>query len=212
MFIDECTVQYDPCPAGKKVRVRPGEELAEKNLKPSFKSGRTSINIFACIIKGSRSELVLVRKRTASERTSPRDRLGLNAHQYATEIHKPIVIPFILAQGESPDHIYLGADGASLHYGGENKALREEVGYLQLPWPPNSPDLNPIENVWMLLKRRLRKRFSEVEQRPHSAADLFHAAQEEWALIPQDVIDSLVESMPERLQAVLDANGGHTKW
>lgn len=212
VFVDECTIEYDPCPAGKKVRVRRGEELSEKNLKPSFKSGRTSISVFACITKGSRSELVLVRKRKAKERTSPRDRLGLNAHQYATEIHKPVVIPFILAQGKSPDHIYLGADGAKWHYGGENKSLCEEVGYLQLPWPPNSPDLNPIENVWMLLKRQLRKRFSLIEQRPHSEADLFSAAQEEWALIAQDVIDSLVNSMPERLQAVLDADGGHTKW
>ena len=154
----------------------------------------------------------MVRKRTAKERTTPQDRLGLNSHQYATEIHQPYIIPFILAQGKSPDHIYLAADGASWHSGGENKSLRDGIGYLQLPWPPNSPDLNPIENVWMLLKRRLRKRFSKVEQRPHSEADLFSAAQEEWALIPQEVIDKLIGSMPERLQAVLDADSGHTKW
>ena len=64
----------------------------------------------------------------------------------------------------------------------------------------------------MLLKRCLRKQFSTVEQRPHSEADLFSAAQEEWALIPQEVVDNLIGSMPERLQAVLDADGGHTKW
>ena len=64
----------------------------------------------------------------------------------------------------------------------------------------------------MLLKRRLHKRFSVVEQRPHSEADLFNAAQEEWVAIPQDVADSLIDSMPKRLQAVLDADGGHTKW
>ena len=153
-----------------------------------------------------------MRKRTAKERTSPRDHLGLNAHQFATEIHQPCIIPFILAQAGPPDCIYLAADGAKWHYGAENKKLREEVGYLQLPWPPNSPDLNLIENVWMLLKRRLRKRFSRIEQKPHSEAELFQAAQEEWAEIPQDVIDNLIDSMPERLQAVLDADGGHTKW
>jgi hypothetical protein len=54
VFIDECTIEYDPCPARKKVRVRAGEELAEKNLKPSFKSGtrRTNIGLFTCISKG----------------------------------------------------------------------------------------------------------------------------------------------------------------
>jgi hypothetical protein len=40
VFIDECTIEYDPSPAGKKVSVPAGEELAQKNLKPSFKSGR----------------------------------------------------------------------------------------------------------------------------------------------------------------------------
>jgi len=43
VFVDEATIIYDPYPAGRKVRVRHGEELEEKNLKPSFKSGSTSI-------------------------------------------------------------------------------------------------------------------------------------------------------------------------
>jgi hypothetical protein len=64
----------------------------------------------------------------------------------------------------------------------------------------------------MLLKRQLRKHFSTVELRLHSEAELFAAAREEWAEIPHDVIDKLIDSMPERLQAVLDAEGGHTKW
>ena len=212
VFVDECTIEYDPCPAGKKVRVREGEELYEKNLKPSFKSGRTNVSVFACIAKGGRSQLMLIRKRTEKERTSPRDRLGLNSHQFAEELHKACIIPFILEQDDTPDHIYLATDGARWHFGAENKKLREECGYLQLPWPPNSPDLNPIENVWALLKRRLRKRFSNIPQRPHREAELFASAQEEWEQISQEVIDKLIDSMPVRLQAVLDADGGHTKW
>ena len=133
-----------------------------------------------------------MRKQTDKEQTSPHDRLGLNSHQFAQEPHKEVINPFTCKQEGAPDHIYLAADGAPWHYGGENTKLHEECGYLQLPWPPNSPDLNLIENVWMLLKRRLQKRFSEVSQRPHSAAELFAAArpEEEWAQIPQDVLDS----------------------
>jgi transposase len=90
--------------------------------------------------------------------------------------------------------------------------LQEECGYHQLPWPPNSPDLNPIENVWALLKRKLRKRFSNIEKRPHSAAELYQAAREEWQTIPQQTLDEWINRMPERMRAVLDADGGHTKW
>jgi len=212
VFVDEATIIYDPNPAGRKVRVRPGEELEEKNLKPSFKSGRTSIGVYAGIVKGGRTELILVRKRGEEERTGPRDRLGLNSHQYATEIHQPYLIPFIEGLDRPSNDIYLAADNAPWHAGVENRNLQADCGYQKLPWPPNSPDLNPIENTWALLKRALRKRFSRLERRPHSAAELFQAAKEEWDLIPQEKVDGWIERMPERLQAVLDANGSHTKW
>jgi hypothetical protein len=50
------------------------------------------------------------------------------------------------------------------------------------------------------------------ESKPHSAVELFEAAQEEWDLIDQGTIDKWIDEMPRRLQAVLAANGGHTKW
>jgi len=80
VFVDKATIIYDPNPTGRKVRVRPGEELEEKNLKPSFKSGRTSIGVYDTIMKEGRTELILVRKRREKARTSKKDRLGLNAH------------------------------------------------------------------------------------------------------------------------------------
>ena len=212
VFVDEATIEYDPNPVGRKVRLRAGEELEEKNLKPSFKSGRTNIGVYAAIMHGRRTELILVRKRTEEERTSKKDRLGLNAHQYATEVHQPYLIPFIEGINRAPETIYLAADNASWHCREENKDLQEECGYQRLAWPPNSPDLNPIENAWTLLKKALRKRFSRLERRPHTAAELFQAAKEEWDLIPQGILDGWIARMPERLQAVLDANGGHTKW
>jgi transposase len=212
VFVDEATIIYDPNPAGRKVRIRPGEELEEKNLKPSFKSGRTSIGVYAAIMKGGRTELILVRKRGEEERTSKRDRLGLNSHQYATEIHQPHLIPFIEGLDRPSDNIYLAADNASWHGGEENQKLQADCGYKKLPWPPNSPDLNPIENTWALLKRALTKRFSKLQRRPHSAVELFEAAKEEWNSIPQETLDAWINRMPERIQAVLDADGGHTKW
>lgn len=162
-FIDEATIVYNPSQARRKVRMRHGEELCEKNLLPSLKSGRTNVGVFACIAKGSRTGLILLRRRAKSECTSSRDRLGLNASQFAREIHKPHVIPFIQGLCENPNHVYLVADGATWHGGLENQKLREECGYVQLPWPPNSPNLNPIENVWNHLKQKLSERFSEEQ-------------------------------------------------
>ena len=90
--------------------------------------------------------------------------------------------------------------------------MQEECGYPRLAWPPNSPDLNPIENTWSLHKKARQRRLARLERRPHSADELFQAAKEEWELIPQETIDGWIIRLPERLQAVLDVDGGHTKW
>ena len=106
----------------------------------------------------------------------------------------------------------MAADNTSCQNGLENKELQKDCGYQRLSWPPNSSDLNPIENAQSLHKKALKKRFPRLERRPHSAAELFHAAKEEWKLIPQETIDGWIKWMPERLLAVLDADGSHTKW
>lgn len=72
--------------------------------------------------------------------------------------------------------------------------------------PPQSPDLNIIENVWDHLEIRIR-------QRPiTSTATLKSALQLEWVQISPDYLANLVSSMPRRLQAVIDAKGGPTKY
>ena len=69
-----------------------------------------------------------------------------------------------------------------------------------------SPDLNPIENVWRQLKIAVQAR------KPTSAAHGWEIIQEEWPKISQKYYETLVHSMGRRLQAVLEANGGATKY
>jgi hypothetical protein len=78
----------------------------------------------------------------------------------------------------------------------------------KLVWPPSSPDLNPIENIWHLLKTRLNKR----NPRPTTMTAIRVAIVEEWNGITIDEIRRVVDNMPQRVQAVLAAEGGHTKW
>lgn len=77
-----------------------------------------------------------------------------------------------------------------------------------LPWPPQSPDLNPIEELWSIIESRLRKR----RPGPSSIRELEKAVIEEWESIPEELYRSLISSMPSRIQAVISANGGHTKY
>jgi hypothetical protein len=70
--------------------------------------------------------------------------------------------------------------------------------------PPQSPDINPIENLWHLLDLELKKISSK--------SDLKRVISEEWLKIPEETTTNLVETMPRRLQAVTDANVMHTKY
>ena len=81
-----------------------------------------------------------------------------------------------------------------------------------MPWPARSPDLNPIENCWQILKRRLTKRWHKAGRRPTSRAELVAQTQEEWNSISSEAINNLVDSMPDRVLACIKARGGATKY
>jgi transposase len=77
-----------------------------------------------------------------------------------------------------------------------------------LDWPAQSPDLNPIEHLWVHLKRRL----SDHESMPTSVHELWVRLEQEWSAIPASACTRLIESMPRRIVGVLRAKGGYTKY
>ena len=79
---------------------------------------------------------------------------------------------------------------------------------VSLEWPPNSPDLNPIEHIWYLLKVTIQN----MQHRPKTALDLAVAIKKVWEELNENVFNRLVESMPSRIAAVINAKGGNTKY
>lgn len=78
---------------------------------------------------------------------------------------------------------------------------KEKIDVLE--WPSQSPDLNPIENLWHELKVRVRARS------PQNVTELETFCKEEWANIPQDVCSKLVDNYSKRLASVIQ-NKGYT--
>lgn len=80
------------------------------------------------------------------------------------------------------------------------------AGVSTLDFPPYSPDLNPIENLWQIVQRAVD--LHHTKTRPELEAAILR----EWSALSPDLCRTLTRSMPTRIAAVIDANGWHTKY
>ena len=84
--------------------------------------------------------------------------------------------------------------------------MNEKDIQVLLKWPSQSPDLNHIENVWKLLKDKID--ISAVS----SHQILFSKIKEQCDALSQSEIQNLIMSIPKRIDCVIGAKGGHTKY
>ena len=102
------------------------------------------------------------------------------------------------------DHFIIIRDNASYHCSQQTKEwIKNKVKEI-LDWPPNSPDLNPIENVWGIIKRELQK--ENISKR----SILINRIKEIYENIPYKYIENIVESFVTRLQRCIDLEGDRT--
>jgi transposase len=99
-------------------------------------------------------------------------------------------------------------DNASIHKLKLTRATHAEHDMWIMEWLANSPDLNPIENIWRVLKMRLAKRW------PKTADEVEQFLIEEWEKLTMDEIRKYCsgEVMRARCEAVITAEGGSIDW
>ena len=119
-------------------------------------------------------------------------------------------LPTILQPGD----IFM-QDNASVHTARITRAILQSMGVSTMIWPPYSPDLNPIENLWSLMKAEIYKLYPDLEQADDTEETLYYlieAAKEAWHEIDSTILYNLSVTMPHRVQAVIDADGWYTKY
>jgi transposase len=97
-------------------------------------------------------------------------------------------------------------DNASYHKSHRSLQWFHRNGVSLVELPPHSPDINPIENLWDDLKRRIELRF------PRDIAELKEIVTDEWSKANQMLCSNLVDSMHTRMIAVVTAEGHKTRY
>ena len=124
--------------------------------------------------------------------------------------YKKIIKDFVLPifKEINPELTTFQQDNSPIHVSGETSKFLQTCKFQVLKWPPCSPDLNPMENLWKILQDRVysgNKGFSSIKQ-------LMDKIEEEWDKItPQECVH-LIGSMQRRLEEVIDNAGGHNKY
>lgn len=198
-------------------KVKPVEWVVEgRHREASAVNHPLTFNLYAGITKSGVTSIHQV-SGTSRSKTSYRNKKGEVAENITSEEYIDVVrqtfLPggkrlfstqglgtWVLQQDNDPTHKV----AASL-INDWNKEHSSSIG-LMPNWPPNSPDLNPIENLWGLVSSKVDamgcKSFEDFKQ----------AVRRELSSVSKKVLENLVDSMPKRLGAVIELEGDKTKY
>jgi len=172
---------------------QPHEKYDVNCLAPTFKSNNEGVMVWGCFTKNRLGPLVVMEGRITG--------------QVYIELLENHLLPFIESLDDDITFIFQD-DNASVHRAGCVIEFKEEYMISSLPWPAQSPDLNPIEHLWDVLGRKVHEHIPH----PKNRRELIAVLEEEWNNIEPDVLENLVNSMPNRVQAVIQSHGNPTMY
>lgn len=170
----------------------PSERDNENCIRMYNRHGGGGVMVWAAIAYNRKSRLIFIKG-------------ILDSKRYIEEVLSVEAVPFVL---DMPGYIFQ-QDNAPCHSARATMKYLDSMAVEVLPWPSKSPDLNPIENLWDLLGRRI---YNEYENPIANIQELQQRLEEQWDLIDQATICKLYDSMPTRIHDCVLVHGGHTRY
>lgn len=172
------------------VRRSTNERMLPQCIVPTIKHGGGSITVWGCFSYSGTGTLHRIN--------------GIMRKEHYREILEAHAIPSGLRLiGENFTFMHDNDPKHTARICSQYLRDQSEANVLRImTWPPQSPDLNPIELLWDELDRRVRS-FG-----PSSKEQLWNVLQREWDNIPGDTLRKLIARMPRVARAVINAKGG----
>ena len=209
IWSDECSVWIGVNPRRQWVIRPPGESLNPKYVKKTFKSAHVKVMVWACFTGDRLGPMIMCEEG------------GIGANEYEDILYNGLfsLVDDILQTTESDtirvedENTFLFMqDNAPCHKAECILDFLSENGVPVMKWPPQSPDLNPLDNLWVDFKDRFHKRFIELFNHPSKSLEARYryeeVLQQVWYDQGMEIVDSLLASMPKRCQLVIEARGG----
>jgi transposase len=171
-----------------------GEGLIEREIQGTVKFGGGNIMVWGCMGWDGVGQLAEVEGR-------------MNADQYVDILENNLLPSMEECEIPAEDLIFQ-QDNDPKHTSNKARIWMEGNDITLLDWPPQSPDLNPLEHLWQHIKVELCKFPTQAK----GVWQIWNRVAEVWGKIEPEVCQRLIESMPRRLEAVIKAKGGHTKY
>jgi len=173
---------------------RPNEQLQDAHVNPTVKFGGGSIFVWGCLTSSGVGYLVRIEG-------------GLDAELYCRILEEDLFSSLHYYDLDTNDIIFQ-QDNDPKHTAIRTKKWFEDNEIEVLSWPAQSPDLNPIEHLWNDIDRRLRALDTQIRGKDM----LWEKVSEVWNETSIETCTRLIETMPERINDVIKAKGGYTRW
>ena len=198
VFSDETKVNVFGSDGCKYYWSRPNDTLQPHHLDLTVKGGNGSVMVWGCITYDGPGYACWIHDGT------------MKAPDYVN-ILSTTLMDSLNYYGYKPEDIYFQQDNDPKHTSKLAKEWFASNGFKTdhtFNWSAQSPDLNPIEHVWHHLKLKL----SAYETKPKGVHELWDRIEKEWNTFTAEECRRYIDSMPDRCRAVIDANGGHTRY
>eukprot|EP00834_Sanchytrium_tribonematis_P006112 NODE_422_length_7706_cov_0.257229.p4 type:complete len:238 gc:universal NODE_422_length_7706_cov_0.257229:6503-7216(+) len=190
LWSDECTFKSHPNNRNITFWTRYDDPYEQNIINPRKQQGGLSVMIWACFSYNAWGPLEVVDGYMKSAQYCSLMSCHMTPELQVSEI------PLMFMQ-----------DGAKCHTSAETISFLNREGVILFgPWPPQCPDMNPIEWVWGFLKIRLQY----FRPFPKTKLELIEAVMKLWTELTDEYRHKLVDGMPKRIQELKKRKGQWT--